>query len=194
MKADSDVLKRFISELEKLGATAELLETRTQVVKHLSDFVREKGAKMVLAYGLERMLSSELSKAITSMGISYFDINDVDRRDLRKLLERADIGITGADLAVAETGSLIITSENDAARLLSCLPPIHVTILPRENILDSFLDLAEWLRKMQGTSKRTVSVITGPSRTADIELEIVLGVHGPCELHVIILGGALSEG
>lgn len=193
MKTNSDTVKRFISELEKLGATAELLETYAELVKHLSGFVTEKGAKLVLACGLERAMSSELSRAITSAGISYFDINDVDKYDLRKLLERADVGITGADLAVAETGSLIITSENDAERLLSSLPPIHVAILSKENMLDNFLELAERLRKMQGTNKRTVSIITGPSRTADIELEIVVGVHGPCELHVVILGGKSDE-
>lgn len=190
MRADFNTVKRFVSELENLGATAKIFETYTQVVKHLSDFVKEKGARLVVTHGLDRTLFHELSEAMRSVGVSCFDINDIDGRNIRDLLERADVGITGADLAVAETGSLIITSENDAVRLLSCLPPIHVVILQKEKILSNFLELAEWFRKMQSMSRRTISVITGPSRTADIELEIVVGVHGPCELHVIIVGGA----
>ncbi|MCL7395585.1 MAG: lactate utilization protein [Thaumarchaeota archaeon] len=189
MNRGSDTVERFISELEKLGATGKLLKTYADVVKHISGLVVEKGAKLVLMGDLERRLSSELSKAIASIGASCFDIKDVDRRELRKLLEKADIGITGADLAVAETGSLVIASENDAERLLSCLPPIHIAIISKENIIDNFLELAEWLRRMQNTGTRTISIITGPSRTADIELEIVMGVHGPCEQHVIILEG-----
>jgi len=193
MDGCSDTVKKFICELERLGATGKLLRTHADVVKHISEFVMEKGAKLVLMGGLERRLSSELSEAITSLGASCFDVNDVERRDLRKLLEKADIGITGADLAVAETGSLVIASENDAERLLSCLPPIHIAIISKEKILDNFLELAEWLRKVQATSTRIVSIITGPSRTADIELEIVMGVHGPCEQYVIILEGMSSE-
>jgi len=193
MDGCSDTVKKFIYELERLGATGKLLRTYADVVKHISEFVMEKGAKLVLMGGLERRLSSELSKAITSLGASCFDVNDVERRNLRKLLEKADIGITGADLAVAETGSLVIASENDAERLLSCLPPIHIAIISKEKILDNFLELAEWFRKVQATSTRIVSIITGPSRTADIELEIVMGVHGPCEQHVIILEGMPSE-
>jgi len=193
MDGCSDTVKKFICELERLGATGKLLRTHTDVVKHISEFVMEKGAKLVLMGGLERRLSSELSETITSLGASCFDITDVERRDLRKLLEKADIGITGAELAVAETGSLVIASENDAERLLSCLPPIHIAIISKEKILDNFLELAEWLRKVQATSTRIVSIITGPSRTADIELEIVMGVHGPCEQYVIILEGMSSE-
>lgn len=194
MKTNPDVVRRFASELEKLGATCTLLGTNAEVVEHISDFVRKKGARLVLACGLERALSHEISKAVSSVNASYFDVNELNGRDLRELLKRADIGITGADLAVAETGSLLITSKNDAERLVSCLPPVHVVILSKEKILDNFLELAEWLRKAQDKSTRTVSIITGPSRTADIELEIVVGVHGPHELHVIILGGMPNEG
>ncbi len=193
MGANSDTIQRFVSELEKVGATAKFLRTRTEVVRYLSDFVMKKGANLVLTCGLEHELSFELSKVINSMGISCFDIDVVDKRNLRKLLEAAYIGITDADLAVAETGSLIIISENDAKRLISCLPPIHVAILSKENILDNFLEVSEWLRKAQSTGRYTVSIITGPSRTADIELEIVIGVHGPHELHVIILEGMSDE-
>ncbi|PUA34088.1 MAG: hypothetical protein B9J98_01530 [Candidatus Terraquivivens tikiterensis] len=189
MRAGSDAAQRLVSELEKLGAVGRLFGSRGEVVKYLANLVMERRAKLVLISGLDQEFSSELRRGIASAGASCFELDDVDPKDLRRLLEKAEIGVTGADLAVAETGSLVLTTRNDAERLLSCLPPVHVAIIAKENIVDSFLELAEWFKKMQSQGTRTVSVITGPSRTADIEREIVLGVHGPHELHVIILDG-----
>ncbi|MEM2910227.1 MAG: lactate utilization protein [Nitrososphaerota archaeon] len=187
MKAKSGLVQKFMSELDKLGATGKLFGTHTEVIKYIEKLVIERKAKLVLMSGLDQELSSELSRTIASAGASCFDVKDFDGHELRKLLEKTDIGITDADLAVAETGSLVLTTRNDAERLLSCLPPIHVAILTKGGIVDNFLELAEWFKKMQDTGTHTVSVITGPSRTADIELEIVVGVHGPHELHVIVL-------
>lgn len=187
MKADFDLVQKFISELDKLGAIGKLFGSRVEVVEYISKLVIERKAKLVLTSCPDRELSFELSKAIASAGASCFDVNEVDRHELRKLLEKTDIGITDVDLAVAETGSLVLATKNDAERLLSCLPPIYVAILAKGSIVDRFLELTEWFKKIQGTGTHTISIITGPSRTADIELEIVVGVHGPHELHVIIL-------
>lgn len=98
-----------------------------------------------------------------------------------------DVGITTAQAAIAETGTLVLESECERHRLVSLLPPVHVAIVEAASI---YLTLGETLSAVRrsGPTKlsRTITFITGPSRTADIELTLAVGVHGPQELYVIV--------
>ena len=91
----------------------------------------------------------------------------------------AEIGFTSADLAVAETASIVIAAGPGRSRMTSLSPPIHVVVIPRDRIVatpeEAFARLSD----------RTTVFITGPSRTADIEGVLVRGVHGPREIIVI---------
>ena len=97
----------------------------------------------------------------------------------------AAVGITGAEYALANTGTLVVMSATEA-RLASLLPPVHIAVIESTRILS---DLDELLLREAKPGDRTASMvlITGPSRTADIEQILVRGVHGPGELHVVIL-------
>ncbi len=98
----------------------------------------------------------------------------------------AGVGITGADYALADTGSLVMLASPQEARLVSLLPPVHVAILLRERILTGLDELLTILpRPAEQTS--SMVLITGPSRTADIEQILVRGVHGPGAIHVIVI-------
>lgn len=100
------------------------------------------------------------------------------------------VGITGVDAALAATGSLVINSGAGRFRASSLLPPVHIAVVTREQILP---DLESWwglqreagLDQLRQTSN--VVVVTGPSRTADIALQLVMGMHGPRELHVVLV-------
>jgi L-lactate dehydrogenase complex protein LldG len=96
-----------------------------------------------------------------------------------------DVGISTAQVAIAETGTLMLDSESERHRLVSLVPPVHIAIVDAGNIC---LTLGEALSvaARDGEVSPTVTFITGPSRTADIELTLAIGVHGPQELHVII--------
>ncbi len=106
------------------------------------------------------------------------------------MLFDCDLGITGAQWAVAETGTLVLESEAERHRLTSLVPPIHVAIINAGQVRQT---LSEVLLEVQNQGKdamsRTVTLITGPSRTSDIELTLAIGVHGPAQLHVIIIEG-----
>ena len=93
----------------------------------------------------------------------------------------ADVGITLADVAVAETGSLLLAAGPGRARMNSLAPPTHVAIVERDALVSSLEGAFERL------SDRTSVLITGPSRTADIEGVLVRGVHGPKELIVVVV-------
>ena len=98
----------------------------------------------------------------------------------------ADVGITAADFALADTGSLVMLASPQEARLVSLLPPVHVAILLRERILTGLDELLTVLPKPAEQTSSMV-LITGPSRTADIEQILVRGVHGPGVIHVVVV-------
>jgi L-lactate dehydrogenase complex protein LldG len=109
-----------------------------------------------------------------------------DRQELRDCCAIVDIGITSADYALADTGTLVMLSSHREARLISLLPPAHIALVPSERILSG---LDELFTVLPNAAERTSSMvlITGPSRTADIEQILVRGVHGPGEITVIVV-------
>ncbi len=109
-----------------------------------------------------------------------------DREALRAACAGAAFGITSADWALADTGSLVLLASREEARLISLLPPAHVAVVPRAKILTGLDELLSILPRPAEASSSMV-LITGPSRTADIEQILVRGVHGPGEIHVILV-------
>jgi L-lactate dehydrogenase complex protein LldG len=107
-----------------------------------------------------------------------------DERELRELCARADVGITSAEYALADTGTLVMFSTQEEARMISLLPPMHLAVVRRDRIL-SGLDELMTLAPMPGERSSSMVLITGPSRTADIEQILIRGVHGPGALHVV---------
>ena len=109
-----------------------------------------------------------------------------DEEDLRRLCATADLGITGADYALADTGTLVMLASAKEARMISLLPPVHLAVLSRDRIL---ADLDELFLLLPRPDQVTSSMvfITGPSRTGDIEQILIRGVHGPGEIHVVIV-------
>jgi len=96
-------------------------------------------------------------------------------------------GLTGAEAGFAETGSIVVRSGPGRPRMASLIPLVHIALLPRDRILRSPM---HWLEGRGGDVAAVANTvyITGPSRTADIEQRIELGVHGPREVHVILIG------
>ncbi len=110
----------------------------------------------------------------------------VDRAELRDVCATAEFGITGADYALADTGTLVMIASAENPRLVSLLPPVHIAVMPCSRLLTS---LDELLTTLPDPARLTSSMvlITGPSRTADIEQILVRGVHGPREIHVVLV-------
>ncbi len=106
--------------------------------------------------------------------------------ELRRACATADAGITSADYALADTGSLVSLSSPEEARLVSLLPPVHVAVVPRERLLTGLDELFTILPDPAAQAASMV-IITGPSRTADIEQILVRGVHGPGQVHVVLV-------
>jgi L-lactate dehydrogenase complex protein LldG len=103
----------------------------------------------------------------------------------------ARVGLTGVDAALAVTGSVVLLSGNGRPRAASLLPPIHIAVVAASQIVP---DLESWwaVQKAAGLAQArehsNIVFITGPSRTADIAMQLVMGMHGPRELHLVLLG------
>ncbi|MBK8903904.1 MAG: lactate utilization protein [Anaerolineaceae bacterium] len=104
------------------------------------------------------------------------------------------VGLTGVDAALAATGSLVILSGNGRFRASSLLPPVHIAVLTASQIvpdLESWCAAQAWTAGLEQTRQHSnIAIITGPSRTADIAMQLVLGMHGPGELHLVLLTGS----
>jgi L-lactate dehydrogenase complex protein LldG len=107
--------------------------------------------------------------------------------ELRALCATAGVGITSADYALADTGTLVMISSPHEARLISLLPPAHIAVVPSNRILSGLDELFATI-PLPAEQTSSMVLITGPSRTADIEQILVRGVHGPGKIAVVVVG------
>ena len=170
-------VQTFVQRFEKLAGKAFIVPDTTAVVPQLSSLLDGKRVVASNAPFLEVCGLTRLPQ-VTS-GFS-------DRDALRDACAVADIGITSADYALAETGTLVMLSSRQEARLVSLLPPVHLAVVPRSRILANLDELLSLLPKPAEQTSSMV-LITGPSRTADIEQILVRGVHGPGEIYAVIV-------
>ena len=98
------------------------------------------------------------------------------------------VGVTACFCAVAETGTLMLLSGPDSPATVSLLPETHIALVDTTRIVATMEDAFALLRAEQGEIPRAINFISGPSRTGDIEQTIVLGAHGPCRVHLILIG------
>jgi L-lactate dehydrogenase complex protein LldG len=101
-----------------------------------------------------------------------------------------DLGVTGAQWGVAETGTLVLESDAERHRLASLVPSAHVAVIESRNVRQTLGEVLQAINdRGAGGLSRAVTFITGPSRTSDIELTLAIGVHGPAELYVVVIEG-----
>jgi L-lactate dehydrogenase complex protein LldG len=146
----------------------------------LSELKNTGGWKLIAAHH-----APILDSILPSVGLPVIFMED---RPATADLERADVGITGCDALIAQTGSVLVTSRSAGGRGLSVLPPQHVVIARESQLLPDLPAAFELLQKTYGDNfPSLMTLITGPSRTGDIERILVLGAHGPRTLTIILL-------
>jgi len=168
------ILGNFQKNLELVGGHLHIVRNEREA----ADAVRST----IEALGGSKIAISD-SPLVTSIANELSAIEFVQNAD-REFLFDSDLGITAAQWAIAETGTLVLTSDSERHRLTSLVPPVHICVLEAGNIRQT---LGEILERIEPDRSRTVTFITGASRTSDIELTLAIGVHGPRELHVVII-------
>jgi L-lactate dehydrogenase complex protein LldF len=165
--------ERFALELEALGGTFTAC-TEDGLAQRLLAVLEERGVDSVLAWE-SAYLPDGLLEALRAAGIRTVHTLDPDVR----------AGLTGALAGIAETGTLVLPGGPGRPQAASLLPDFHLAILRARDIHDT---LSQVLRLPEVQAAPVVALVTGPSRTADIEMTLTIGVHGPREVHVFCLG------
>jgi L-lactate dehydrogenase complex protein LldG len=177
----TSLLARFKEALEGVGGHCIVVHGEAEATETVRRIVEELQAHRVVISDspLVRRLLQPLKAEVELL-------SDVTKADLFK----CDLGITGAQWAIAETGTLALESDFERHRLASLVPPVHVAIIEAARIRQTLSEVFQSLDQQGRDLSRTITFITGPSRTSDIELTLAIGVHGPAELYVIVLAGA----
>ena len=171
--ASTDRLEVFRESLESVGAKCTFVENESEASERLRAIVSDKSATEIIVSDSELV-----HRIVNAAGIDA--IEDASRDELFD----SDIGITSAQWAIAETGTLVLESGAERHRLASLVPPVHVCLLTADSIRQS---MAEILEITNVDANPAITFITGASRTSDIELTLAIGVHGPGELYVIVI-------
>ncbi len=176
---DRGLMQTFVEAAQRAGAEVVACRSLDEAVAYIGE--RAGGALLLPSFpGAER---TGLADLLQQAGC------EVRTEDLRRHAPTAAAGLTGVDFAIADTGTLVLASTAEPVRLATTLPDRHFAILDPRRIVADLMTAAPLLRQLQTAPQHFVAFITGPSRTADIERVLTIGVHGPKELHILLLEG-----
>lgn len=188
------ILDKFAKTAAIAGWNFFRVETTEQAIHKTIDLLSSINAEEVLCSEEEivvRVLKDKQIGTLLSNTKIIFS-EEENREGLKSTSFRADIGITGVDYAIAETGSCVILPGIKLSRLTSLAPPHHLALVEVDKILETLDDLFAIRRltflEEEGDMGSYMNFITGPSRTGDIEQTIVKGVHGPKEVSLLLIG------
>jgi L-lactate dehydrogenase complex protein LldG len=167
----------FVERLKALSAHVLVTADEPEAVAYVLKIIGED--RRVLAWDFAHIPLEPLGAALAAAGIQVADPRDSDVR----------VGITGVDAALGATGSLVVSARPGRPRTVSLLPHVHIAVVRAAQVLPH---MEAWIAQQSAdvAAFREVGnhiIISGASRTADIGMELVLGAHGPAELHVILL-------
>ncbi len=169
-------IERFADEARRMSTTIELIDTLAEVPAAVARYL---GAQALPARAIAWRTLADLDWQAAGLEVAC-----------RKPVDGDPVGITGCFCASAETGSLVLLSGPDTYASAALLPDTHVAIVPASRIVAAHEDAFALIRAELGELPRAVNIVSGPSRTGDIEQTIVLGAHGPYRVHAIVVRGA----
>ena len=199
-----EALERFRAEFERVAGVFHRVPDLAAVPAAIGAIARGHGAKRLVTWD-PVALGFDAAPELTRGGLEVVaaragEEDEAARLRHREQAARAQIGVTGADFALGETGTLILLSGSGRPRSTSLLPDVHVAVFRRDRLLETLEQVGIMLEALHVDPDHTMSgamsgampgaminFITGPSRTADIELTLTRGVHGPKEVHAVFV-------
>lgn len=179
-----DPSARFLEELRALGGHGERVADLDRARGYIVALARDRGAELLLRWDDPDLERLGVDAALAEAGVEVAVWRDL--ADFREVAARAGVGLTTAEYAVAETGSVAIASGPGRGRSVTLLPPTHVAVLPVERVVATVAETIGLYAREELPSN--VCLHSGPSRSGDIEQSLAIGVHGPGDVHVLLVG------
>jgi L-lactate dehydrogenase complex protein LldG len=184
----SDLVAQFETNLAAVDGVAHRV-ARSEVAATLAGIAADCGVTRCLSWDEEWLVAPGVRAALEAAGVELVDpvvpADPGGRLAHQQSYDDVGIGVTGALAGLAESGSVILESGPGRSRMASLIPPVHVAILDANRM---YASLSHFAAAHPGAARAVANlvIVTGPSRTGDIEVELNLGVHGPGELHVVL--------
>ena len=181
-----DLIERFTEAVEAVSGTVHV----AGITAALDEILASHGPGRLITWDEEQLPVDGAIRALTDAGCESVSglvpADAAGRRDHQADYLDVRYGLTGAEAAFAESGSIVVRSGPGRPRMASLVPLVHIALLPVNRIFRSQM---HWLTQPESDLAGAANVvyITGPSRTADIEQQINLGVHGPREIHIVLV-------
>ena len=178
-----DLVTRFVQRATDMESSVERIASRSDIPARV--------ARYLAALELPPALAGQRSQ----QGVCWPEFADLDWAGAGLAIEPRPtegddrLGITGVFCAIAETGTLVLLSGATAPTATMLLPDTHVAIVPATRIVAGMEEAFALIRSERKVLPRAVNLVSGPSRTGDIEQTIVLGAHGPYRVHILVVGG-----
>jgi L-lactate dehydrogenase complex protein LldG len=193
-------LERFQREFERVGGVLHRAASVSDVPAIVGRLARERNAGSVVSWHPSALGFDPGPGMAAEKLTCHMMPTDVPpsgtRHEIRETIAMTPLGLTGVDLALAETGTMILRSAPGRPRSTSLLPACHVAVFDRAVLVESLAQVSVFLEAWHAeeASGAVINFITGPSRTADIELTLTRGVHGPKEVHAIFVERPIRGG
>lgn len=179
----------FVRSVKSLAADASYAATKGETSALVRAVVRKTKASSVATAGIPPQVMDAIAPALRGAGVVKAE--ELRGGGAKSALSEVGLGITWAAHGLVREGALLEVTSDDAAKLASCLPMVHLALLSERSLLPDFAAGMKEAGRIVAASrppKPTISFITGPSKTADIESKLLYGVHGPHSLVVGVLG------
>ncbi|NJO04093.1 MAG: LUD domain-containing protein [Chloroflexaceae bacterium] len=193
-----DLQAQFVEEAQRAGAFPYICADAEAALDAIQKILSEHGANSALTWDFAQIDLPGLEALLNQMQITRLDTTvtvcgetQAQRVAHLHAIEHASVGISGADLGIAESGTLAVMTGPGRGRLTTLFAPLHIAVLPASRLVRGLGAAFDALRHQYGSDifaeHANLTLITGPSRTGDIEMTLTTGVHGPGELHIIVL-------
>ncbi len=185
---DSTLVQQFKTKFESLRGQVHLAANVDEAAEAAVSICKAASPRRVALAPLPGPFQDALQTGCNQTGIVVLT-PPYPHNTLPAAIDEAQIGVSGAEFAIADTGTLVEVAVDDAYRLVSVLPRIHIALVSAKELVKGLQDASPRLRTIFARHERhcAVSFISGPSRTGDIEMILTLGVHGPEEAHAIVV-------
>ena len=178
----ADLLAKFMTRATDMESTVERVADRAAIPAAIARYIDAL------------VLPTPIATQKSHQGVCWPEFADLDWKgaglDIEARPTQGDdrLGITGTYCAIAETGTLVVLTGADTPTATTLLPDTHIAVLRADRVVSGMEEVFALIRKERGQTPRAINLISGPSRTGDVEQTIVLGAHGPFRVHILVVG------